>query len=496
MKSMDEFADTAMQKMSLKDRRSITSPENGRAGGRKHIPVDEWARRFVAARYSEDLNGKPFSTLRIHVRDWYCYAGGYWHKLDRDDLESELVGFLQKSEFAENDRISKSAKEDILMNLKSNEICSLNSVKFRIPCFLPSGKSAAGWMPLENCVLNIEQAALALESGLPVPTDAVRALSPELFSTFGLPYSFDEKADCPKFKKYLFEIQPDEENRKVLQMLAGLSLVPDCKYNVAFFLYGEGGTGKSVFLNTLAALVGRENTCVVPLAKLADRFGLAPLTEKLLNVVGDLPVMPESGRISEVEGIFKEITDGATIRVERKGVEDWCAKATARMIFATNTMPQFTDRSNGVWDRVRIIPFDQRFRNTDRQNPNLSTELLEELPGIFVWALRGLAMLRKEKIFPECKAGKMLKDELRSDCDHERTFLQEHTEAATGSWCSSDELFKVYREWMLNNGYRAVGAANFKKAVKRLYPDSFDDNRRVDGQRMRRYWNFRMKPDF
>ena len=108
----------------------------------------------------------------------------------------------------------------------------------------------------------------------------------------------------------------------------------------------------------------------------------------------------------------------------------------------------------------------------------------------------GLAMLRKEKTFPECAAGREIREELRSDCDHEQTFLREHTEVAPCSWCSSDELFKSYRGWMLDNGYRAVGAANFKRAVWRLYPDAFEDNRRIDGQRIRRFWNFRVKTDF
>ena len=31
-------------------------------------------------------------------------------------------------------------------------------------------------------------------------------------------------------------------------------------------------------------------------------------------------------------------------------------------------------------------------------------------------------------------------------------------------------LYDEYRDWMEDNGYRAMGAANFKHAVRRLYP--------------------------
>lgn len=501
MKPMDDVAEELMKmlpELKTEDRRSVTSPENGRLGGRTPIQVDEWARLFVKNSYSKVLNGVTFYTLRHHCGRWYEYCGNYWKNLNLKDLQAELMGFLQKEKNRQGfkDRLSEQVTRDIIHNIKSSELCNLHSQKFQMPCFLPTGEDASGWMPMQNYVLNIEEAARTLGNGLSLPPDAIRDQTPELFITYGLPYSFDEKATCPRWEKYLSEVQSEDDNRKCLQMIAGLSLVPDCSYNVAFFLYGEAGTGKSVFLNVLSALIGKENICNIPLANLANRFGLAPLTEKLLNVVGDMPCMPESGRIADIEGIFKTITAGETIPVESKGVDPWDARAIARMIFATNTLPSFTDRTNGVWDRLRIIPFCHRIRGTEKQNPNLISELLEELPGIFIWALRGLAMLRKEKTFPECIGGVEIKNELRSSSDHERTFLEEHTEAAKGHWVSSNELFQEYRVWVGENNFYACGMTKFKEAVKRLYPDMYTDNSRVDGKKIHRFWNIREKTDF
>lgn len=477
----------AVEELDRQDRRRITSPENGRRGGRRHIPVDVWARAFADRHY----RAGGLYTLRFLAGQWYEFRGDYWHELNPKDLESVLVGFLQREGYAADDRISEALVRDILLNLKSSENCGLHSGLFRIPCFLPDGQSAAGWLPMRNAVINIEAAAAAAGRGEPLPPDAQRDRSPDLFCTFGLDYDYDPAATCPKFEKYLAEVQPEEANREALQMLAGLALVPDCRYNVGFFLYGPAGTGKSVFVNVLTAIVGAENCCNIPLARLADRFGLAPLTEKLLNIVGELPQMPENGRSADVEGFFKSVTSGDEIPVERKGVDGWKARAIARMVFATNVMPAFTDRSAGVWDRVRIIPFNQVFRGKPNQNPNLTAELLEELPGIFNWALRGLAKLRTLQAFPDCPEGATMKEEHRNNCDHERAFLQEFTEAAPGGWTSSDNLYKQYREWTLNNGYRAVGAANFKKAVKTLYPKSREENKRTDSGRLRVFCNIR-----
>ena len=481
-----------MQKNNLTDRRSVTSPENGRSGGRPSIPYYEWARRFAESKYSIDLKGKPFYTLRCYAGEWY-FHNGCWQPLKEEDLRSEITGFLQKEEFSSSFIF---AVNNILLNIKSSEMSGLLSRKYKMPCFLPGGESAVGWMPMKNCVLNIEKAAEALSEGLAVPSDAIREHSPELFITFGLPYSFEEAANCPKWEKYLSEIQPNEENRKCLQMLAGLMLVPDCRYNVAFFLYGEAGTGKSVFLEVLQALVGKDNTCNIPFAKMLERFALPPLTQKLLNAVGDMPIIPENGRIADVEGILKDMTSGGSIYVERKGIDGWNAPATARNVFATNELPPFTDRSEGIWDRLRIIPFHQRFRGTDRQNPNLINELLEELPGILIWALKGLAMLRKLNTFPECAEGKAVKEEHRGGCDHERAFLQGYAEPANGSWCSSDRIYQRYRAWAQDNGYRPVSAGKFKKAVQRLFPQVYVNKSSIDGTRIWRFWNIREKFDF
>lgn len=488
MKNMDEVSKKIME-MGLTDRRSITSPENGRLGGRPPIQYYELAQQFVASKYSTDLTGKPFYTLRHYIDNWYYFYNGYWHTLKEEDLSSEVTGFLQKEEFSGNFIF---AVKNIMRNINSSEMCAIlpKEDKYKMPCFLSNGESAADWIPMKNCILNIEAATETLANGAAV-SNAIREHSPEFFITSGLPYSFDEAAACPKWEKYLSETQPNEENRKCLQMLAGLALVPDCRYNIMFFLYGEAGTGKSVFLEVLKALVGKDNTCCIPPSRMLERFANVELTEKKLNAIGDLPIIPEDGSLNRIEGLLKEMTNGGELFVERKGKDGKKAPVIALNVFATNELPPFTDRSNGIWDRLRIIPFNQRFRGTDQQNPNLINELLEELPGILIWALKGLAILRKLKTFPECAEGKAEREKLRGACDHVRTFLLEHVESATGSWCSSDKLYQKYKEWMWNNGYKPVGAGKFKEAVQKLYPQAYEDNIRIDGIRMRRWRNIR-----
>lgn len=483
-KVLIEKSQTAKETIKQADQRSFTSAQNGMKGGRQFLPVQDWARDFLNSRYTKE----GYSTLRRYNENWYEFTGKRWQKKTKSDVTAKITGFLQKY-YNQETRISKALINDMLANLESEKNCYLESSKFIMPCFLTDGKSAESWQPMNNKVINLEEAAKAALNGKEAPASAIKDHSPELFSFSYLPYDYDSKAKCPKWNKYLEGVQPDPRNRKFLQMMAGLILVYDCSYNVAFFLYGVPGTGKSVFVKTLEMLIGKENTCSVSLSRFVERFGIADLTEKKANFVGDMPYIPEGGKMSDVEGIFKTVTSGDTLRVEEKHKPAYDAKARARLIFATNHLPSFTDRSGGVWDRLRIIKFKQVFRHTPEQVPDLEKEFEEELPGIFNWALKGLAMLRKEKTFPESVEGLKEKEELRKRTDHERNFLEEIIQESKGGFISTQKLYSEYKEWMYENGYRPKGAGNFKAEVLRCFPKVEEGRSRTAKGQQRVYKN-------
>jgi P4 family phage/plasmid primase-like protien len=314
--------------------------------------------------------------------------------------------------------------------------------------------------------------------------------TPDLFSTFAIGYNYDPAADCPCFIKYLNEVQPEADSRECLQMLAGLALIPDTRYEVIFILYGEGGTGKSVFLHILEKLVDSSNVCCLPLAKFAEKHSAHLLTEHLLNIVGDLPTAAEGSSLHHIEGYLKDVASGGLLPVERKNKDPYKAPAIARCIFASNSLPTFADRSNGIWDRLRIVSFNQRFRDTEKQNSNLKYEIAaQELPGILNWAIAGLAKLRKQARFPNTTAGKAIRDKHRNDCDHERQFLDEYYTEMNGCYVVKSDMYKEYREWSSSAGFRYKNSSNFYNDVLRALPKAFETRERIAGHNSRIFKN-------
>ena len=447
------------------ERLADVSRENGSQGGRPSQDRVSMAKLCIANRFV-DADGRP--TLWHYNGAWHHYTGSCYNSVSDEEIEKAVTGFLSQVDCL-NGAVTTSLVRDVLNNMKSDTLCGLSERTHKMPCFISTGADASGFLPMRNGILDVNATLEAIKNGSPLPP--LLPKTADLFCSYGLNYDYNPEAECPKFLNYLEGVQPEPENRRMLQMMAGLLLLPETSYNVAFFLYGQGGTGKTVFMDTLGSLIGPENCCCVPLACFADRFNLSPLTEKLVNSVDEMPVIPETGHFADIESVFKSVTSGNRIKVERKFVDAHEARATARCLFASNSLPSLTDKSNGVWDRIRIIPFNQVFRNTPQQNPHLTEELLEELPGILNWALHGLVELRKEKTFPQCPEGEALLAELREDCDHEKTFLAETTmEANAEKFVGAKILYDIYRDWMEDNGYRAMGAANFKHAVRRMYP--------------------------
>lgn len=206
----------------------------------------------------------------------------------------------------------------------------------------------------------------------------------------------------------------------------------------------------------------------------------------MLNIVGDLPTAGNGVPLYQIEGLLKEATAGGSVPVERKGIDPVSGKAIARCIFATNSLPNFADRSDGIWDRLRIIPFNVKFRNTEKMNPYLSEEIIaEELPGILNWSIIGLKKLRALNYFPHTKEGKKIAENHRLHCDHEKAFLSEFYRAKHGGYVIKQEIYEQYKAYCKDNDYPKKHQGLFNKEVTRNFPHTHVGRKDVKGKSVR-----------
>ena len=428
-----------------------------------------------------------------HRGQWYMYSGRVYIRITDEDMEAEIMAFLKKRH---PDHATKNMLANIIANLKAFNVAYIRSnVPLPVRVILPGEyEHIPGLMVMNNCVLDFEKATRSIFMGENIPTEQfVLDHTPRLITTVELGYPFNPEAECPRFKKYLSEVLIDPDKIEQVQMLLALAFVPATRYNVIIILYGDGGTGKTVLIYSMTHAVGKTNVCSVPLRFFSNRFALQPLTTCLLNIVGEMDTETDnSSSLGAVEGILKDISSGGDIRVEQKNKDAYTATATARCVFATNGLPNFIDRSDGIWDRLRIIPFEVKIRDTDMDNKFLKEEIVaNELPGIFMWAMEGYAKLLRLGRFPECARGMEIKNKYRLNCDHERMFLEARYEF-TGSdndFVETNQAYREYQTWMGNNGYRGIKhMGNFNDAVERAFKGVGKNRKNLPGGHKNSCW--------
>ena len=262
-------------------------------------------------------------------------------------------------------------------------------------------------------------------------------------------------------------------------------------YQKFLVLVGRGANGKSTILDVWRALLGETNVSHVSLAQFGEKFALASMRDKLANIAGDL-----QHPLKIAEGILKMLTGGDTIQVDRKRRDPITLTPTAKLIFAANELPALTDRSDGIWRRLIAMPFSRRFlplgEGLDDQqfpaaerDPNRVARLLEELPGIFTWAIRGARALKRRGQFPDCTLCRDVARQHRHDSDPVLQWIEARVVIDENLTTPKSVAYQDYREWCLRSGCQPVAQARFGRQIMAM--DAFGDARpRAGGSRERR----------
>ena len=331
--------------------------------------------------------------------------------------------------------------------------------------WLDGTQGGPDWFAFQNGVLDV-QAAVAGKA----TSECLHPPSPAFFGPPAVPYSFDSSAKCPRFEKILEEVLPAADLRETVQQFNGYTLVRDAGLETSLMFLGNGANGKGFAGETTSLMLGKDNVCSVPLSGFGDRFSGWRLAECRLNYVSELPVADGSSPARIAEERFKAVVSGEMMQFERKFKDCYHARPTVKLLFACNELPPFYDRSNGVWRRLIIIPFNFEVPEERRVEHLAQKVFHEEAAGIFNWALAGLRTLRSIGRFVEPEQSRQLKLEHRLAMDHEQEFLLEHYELATErDAVAFDEMKRKHKGWCDDNGYRECGANKLAQAVQRVF---------------------------
>lgn len=415
-------------------------------------------------------------------RQWLAWDGRVWARTSVEEVQNRLkdtvLGWQSLAKQIESDDARETiesalAKYTQQRKLKDLEILARGDLLIEARDLDRDGVS----------VLNVMNGMLDLESVRVGRDGRVRAKllppDPRRLITKLAPVEFDPRADCPLWNGFLHvtlrtnpdidwsnalaDSEPDEELEQFVQELAGYSLTENVQEDALPFCYGPGGSGKTTFLGTVQRLLGTYAVTISFGLLLRKRFGdtnddhrdLPRLHKARAAFASECP--PGARWAQEM---VKQLTGGDPLSGRWLYREKFDFEPTAKIWARANEKPGAFDPSDGIWRRMRLIPFDHRIAD-EHQDKNLRRALLEpgELSGILNWALAGLARWRERGRLLEMpgrslEATEAYREE-QVENDPIAPFLDERCRVRPGRarlWTPAAEIYEALERWWRDRG--------------------------------------------
>ena len=269
-------------------------------------------------------------------------------------------------------------------------------------------------------------------------------------------------ADCPRWRRFLREVFGDNEKLiRFVQKAVGYTLTGSTREHVLFILHGSGANGKSVFLETVAHVLGDyAQSARADLLMNTGRRGGGP-SEAEASLHGARMVTTTEtnagGRFDEAT--IKRLTGGDTIRARRLYQQEFEFQPTHKIWFATNHKPEIRGTDHAIWRRIRLIPFRVTFAPAE-QDEALPEKLQDEAPGILAWMLEGCQLWQSEGLEPP-EAVQEATQSYRSEMDVLGSFIDECTVENVNATAKASRLYNVYKDWAERTGERVETQRSF-----------------------------------
>ena len=102
------------------------------------------------------------------------------------------------------------------------------------------------------------------------------------------------------------------------------------------------------------------------------------------------------------------------------------------------------------WRRVHVLPFNETFEG-ERQDKNRGEMLLEELPGILSWAVRGCLEWQRIGLNPPDLV-KVASKAYRAENDVVAGFIEDKCKFGAGMACSASEIWRAFQAYCQDIG--------------------------------------------
>lgn len=244
-----------------------------------------------------------------------------------------------------------------------------------------------------------------------------------------------------------------------------------------FILYGIGRNGKGTFAETLLHLLGSYGkTAQVDSLMLKSAAGSCanPDIARLKGARFVNAAEPQKNAKLN-ESLVKQLTGGDTVTARFLYGREFEYRPEFKLWINTNYKPQISGNDDGIWSRVRLLPFTV-YIPPEKRDLNLKAYLREkELDGILAWAVEGCMLWQKEGLgMPE--PVNAATEDYRFEMDVMQRFLNDCTKPNSGAFVGAYTPYKAYVDWCSSNGEYILSNTKFGRDVSRYLNKRCDRN--------------------
>ncbi|MGO9992854.1 MAG: phage/plasmid primase, P4 family [Steroidobacteraceae bacterium] len=289
--------------------------------------------------------------------------------------------------------------------------------------------------------------------------------------------AFDPQAECERWDAFLWRVTDcNDDLYAYLRRFVGYLLVGDMSDQSLHFLYGLGANGKSVFCEVLMRLLGEYAIAVSPDLIMLRRHGGIPNDVARLRGVRAALMNETSQGARFDEAKLKDLTGGDTLTARFLHEEFFDFRPTHRIVIRGNHKPAINGTDEGIWRRLRLVPFTVTIPEDERDHQLLS-KLEAELPGILNWALLGCREWQAEGLRPPPVIADAVRA-YREESDTLGRFIAECCEVRKLAQIKSSAFFKRYQEFAEHAGERWIPSKELPHEMQRR---GFDWKRATQG---------------
>lgn len=393
---------------------------------------------------------------------WYVWGAPHWHR-DLVNKVMELAKQVARDIFKEaavvnDDSLQRRVNQHASASLKAANL----EATLRLARSLPELVVGVDQLDRHDKLLGVANGVIDLRTG------KLLAAQRDHLITRHSPVNFDAKATCPQFLTFLNQVTArDRTLIRYLQRVVGYALTGSVDEQCLFFLYGSGANGKSVFLNVIKELLGGELACQTPSETLMVRKSAATNDiARLQNVRAVIANEVEDGTLL-AESLVKQMTGGERLSARFHYQEFFEFMPKFKLFIAGNHKPVIRGRDNGIWRRIRLIPFTVTITRA-QQDPHLQAKLRAELPGILNWALSGCADWQKTGL-SEPKVISDAVEAYREEMDVFGAWQKDCCTVGPLLETKASEAYQSYKHWCELNGYRPMANGNFGRDLAAVF---------------------------